>query len=520
MAKFIPGGPERYEHQVRGLMKLIETRGRAALLFDPGLGKTATAIDYMSLLALKSPTREVRVLVVCPLAAVDTWVLQMDTFASPQVAFTAEVLGGSIKDKVAALSARGPAGVNRSLHARKAVVRRSRGVDSLDRPAGDLPRVVLAVVNIDIFASRSEQGSRTTADLVLAGVRDFAPDLVVVDESHRIKSASGNSSRLLARVAQIVPRRVILTGTVMPHSPLDVYAQWRFLDPTAFGPEVAGERRSCTLGHFRSRFAVMGGWMGKEIVRYQRLDEMQDVMARNAVVARKEDALDLPPVTDVLVPVELSAAERRAYEQMRKDLAVALAGDAEANVPNRLAQMMRLRQITSGYLPDDNGVIHRVGESKARTIASIVNDNLAGEKRVVVFCNFRHEIAALAPLLASAGTEVLTVTGDTSSAERIAIRQRFGSSDSARLVLVAQVRTMSLAVNELVTASHAVYGSLSQLRDDYVQSRDRLNRIGQTKPVTYWLAVAPGTVDEVILQAHQQRENLETAMLRHIQDGA
>src|SRR3546814_18714505 len=73
------------------------------------------------------------------------------------------------------------------------------------------------------------------------------------------------------------------------------------------------------------------------------------------------------------------------------------------------------------------------------------------------------------------------------------------------------MRTMSLAVNELVTASHAVYASLSERRDDWVQSRDRLHRIGQKRPVTFWNGRVPKSVDEVIYQAHPVRENVEDA---------
>jgi SNF2 family DNA or RNA helicase len=83
--------------------------------------------------------------------------------------------------------------------------------------------------------------------------------------------------------------------------------------------------------------------------------------------------------------------------------------------------------------------------------------------------------------------------------------------------MVAQIKTMSLAVNELITASHAVFASLSYQRDDWIQAKDRLDRIGQTKPCTFWHAIAPGTVDGVILRSHRDRTNLEDAVLRHIQ---
>lgn len=537
------GGPERFAHQRRGLRKMIETGGRTALLFDPGLGKTATALDYAGLLALKSPSGEARVLVVCPLAAVDTWVEQAMTYVSPQVHLWAEALGGSIIQRGEALASRGGnpysakhvaygrrpmAAGPRALHHQRSFIWRARG--SQDRPVpitssegpdglgSDKPRLVIEVINIDTLTSRIAKGSGTMADFMVESIRRFDPQLVIVDESHKIKSAQGNASRLLARVAKFVPRRVILTGTVMPHSPLDVFAQWRFLDPYAFGTKGPdGALRQATAASFRDRFGVMGGYMGKEVIAFRNLEEMQQVMARNAIVARKEQALDLPPTLDTVVRVELSPAEKKAYAEMKGALAAALADGSFATVPNKLSQMMRLRQITSGHLPSDNGMTHVIGTSKARTIVSIVQDNLAGERRVVIFCLFSREIDMLAQMLDVGGNEVMVITGATSTEERMAMRRRFGSDDPARIVMVAQIKTMSLAVNELVTASHAIFGSLSQQRDDLIQARDRLNRIGQTKPVTFWYALAPGTVDQVIMDAHRDRTNLEDAMLRHIQ---
>src|SRR3546814_8325605 len=81
---------------------------------------------------------------------------------------------------------------------------------------------------------------------------------------------------------------------------------------------------------------------------------------------------------------------------MKQQLAAVLANGALATVPNRLAQMMRLRQITSGYVPDDTGVMQAIGDSKVEAVRGIVCDTLPGEKRDVVFAHFRPEIADLA----------------------------------------------------------------------------------------------------------------------------
>lgn len=542
MTEFIFGGPERYKHQRRGLNKIIRTGGVCALLFDPGTGKTAVTLDYASMLALKVPGGEARVLVVCPLAAVDTWVMQAGTYVSPQVRYWAEALGGSITNRGEALASRGGqpftqkkasksrGEASRALHYDKALAWEARGPGDRERPItasegpdalGDGPgRLVLEVINLDTLMSRAlaDYGRGTKADFLLESVRRFNPHLIVVDESHKIKSATANASRLLARMSSSAPRRIILTGTVMPHSPLDVFGQWRFLEPYAFGPvNPDGTHRAATWSQFRGRYAVMGGFMGREVKDYVNLDEMQDIIAKNSEVALKEEALDLPATTDVIVPVNLSPAESKAYREMKDLLAAQLASGQMSTVPNRLTQMLRLRQITSGHLPDDSGSLNIIGRSKADVIKSIVHDTLVGEKRIVIFCLFSQEIAMLSSVLSKSGTEVMVIEGSTSTDDRKAMRKRFGSDDPARIVMIAQIKTMSLAVNELVTANHAIFGSLSQQRDDLIQARDRLNRIGQTRPVTFWYAVAPGTVDQVILEAHDKRTNLESAMLKHIQ---
>ena len=543
--KFVPAGPQRFSHQLRALRRIIETRGVCALLMDPGTGKSAVVLDYLSLLALKSPrgvegVREVRALIISPKAAVDNWVIQAQTYLHAGVDVWAEALGGSIRQKAESLMSRGPRAykprkytrdrdrkqnLSRGINSDRAELLWTRGARG-PKPLGpadvgtpERPRLVIASTNLDTFASRARTGSgsgSTIADTLVRAVQAFQPDVIVVDESHKIKSATSNTSRLVARLSDLTPRRLILTGTVMPHSPMDVFGQWRFLKPTAFGLIKGGERQRASFGAFQKRYGVMGGYMGREVVSYQNLDEMQAIMAENAIVVKKSDALDLPEMRDVEVPLVLSTREQRAYDDMRKELAAQLDSGDLALAQNRLTQILRLRQITSGHLPDLEGNVQTLGTSKVDMIRSIANDTLEGENRIVVFAYFAHEIRALAEGLAQRGTEVLVIDGHTPQDERLRIRRRFGSSDPARLILIAQVRTISLSVNEMVTARHAIFASLSQQRDDLVQARDRLNRIGQRNDCTFWYVLARGTIDETIWRSHQGRTDLEAALLAHV----
>lgn len=553
MTKFEFGGPPRFAHQKRGLAKLIACNGVGALLMEPGTGKTAVTLDYCSLLALSSPRREARVLVIGPLAAVDQWALQAPKWVSPQVNVWAEALGGSVMQRVEALRSRGgkavakPTGGKgrgagdsvRAVHAARAwaLAARRDGVDLDRRMAakagpdvlGDSnPRLVIEAINLDTLSQRRQVGSKTMADVVLGAVTDFDPDLVVIDEMHKIKSVSSNASRLAGRIGSRVERRIGLTGTVIPHSPLDVYGQWRFLDPRAFGRvQPNGERRVATFKHFKEDYAEMGGYMGHEVVGFKNLDRLEEIMGERSSVAIKEECLDLPDAVDTVLPVALSPKELKAYEDMRTKLQVEFreeddsreAGDGDAaTAASRLVRMTRLRQITAGHLPDDDGQVREIGRSKAKTIASLIHDTLEDEQRIVVFGTFTRELAALEEEIADKRTTVLRIDGSTKPGDRLAMRQRFGSDDPARLVIVAQIKTLSVAVNELVTARNAVFASLPWQRDDIVQARDRLNRLGQKSATTFWYALAPGTVDDLVFQAYLDRTDLEKTLMNHIYD--
>lgn len=388
---------------------------------------------------------------------------------------------------------------------------------------------MIEAINLDTLSQRRQVGSRTMADVVLSAVTDFDPDLVVIDEMHKIKSVSSNASRLAGRIGLRVERRIGLTGTVIPHSPLDVYGQWRFLDPRAFGRvQPNGERRVATFKHFKEDYAEMGGYMGHEVIGFKNLDRLEEIMGERSSVAIKEECLDLPDAVDTVLPVALSPKELKAYEDMRTRLQVefreeddvreagAAGGGDSATAASRLVRMTRLRQITAGHLPDDSGEVREIGRSKAKTIASLIHDTLEDEKRVVVFGTFTRELAALEEEIADKRTTVLRIDGSTKPEDRIAMRQRFGSDDPARLVIVAQIKTLSVAVNELVTARNAIFASLPWQRDDIVQARDRLNRLGQKSATTFWYALAPGTVDDLVFQAYQDRTDLEKALMSHI----
>jgi SNF2 family DNA or RNA helicase len=239
------------------------------------------------------------------------------------------------------------------------------------------------------------------------------------------------------------------------------------------------------------------------------------------MVVTKDDALDLPETQDIDVHVTLNAKEAKAYREMAEDLAAELDSGEFVEAVNVLAKLMKLRQIAAGFVKDTaTDQVHVVGDSLRKAMLEVTTVTLAGEQRVVVSGYFRSECALIADALRKAepNTCVEVITGATKAKDRLDIRQRFGdvSGNPGRMILVAQARTMSLSVNELVTASHMVNGSPSERRDDWVQLRGRLHRQGQEKPVTYWNCFTPGLIGNIMLDKHKDRGNLEKALLDHV----
>lgn len=519
------------QHQSDAVKFLDSVDGIGALLFDPGVGKTGSTLAWIDKQA--HAKGEFRVLVVAPLAATDTWVIQAPPFMDATV--KARFLQGSTVSILTKI---------------RVASNWSTVPDSDIKVNHKGSTAKVTILSMTAGAVSSWCTNRANTVKMLQAVRRFKPDLVVVDESHIIKSATSNISKAMYQIGQLAPHRIILTGTVNPKDALDCYGQWRFLAPWTFSDSYgedftkrplamtraqAMSVRPWAWGKFRDRYADMVPVRGKggktkmlapgvplttiNSVNEDTVPELHNRVAERSMVVRKEDALDLPPITDVNVPVHLTSAEKTAYLQMHDELAAEVESGEIIEAVNALAKRMKLRQIAAGFVKNsDTGEVHIVGQSLINTVCNVVNNNLAGENRVVVFAYFKSEVAAIADKLRQAGRVVEMVNGATPAKERLAIRQRFGdvSGNPTPTVLVAQVRTMSLSVNELVTASNAVFASPADTRDTWVQARDRLDRNGQTKPVTFWNCFTPGLVGEVIIETHKHRGNMEKAMLDHI----
>jgi len=319
-------------------------------------------------------------------------------------------------------------------------------------------------------------------------------DLLVMDESHRIKAPGGVASRYCSRLSDRVEHRVALTGTPMAHSPLDIYAQFRALDKGIYGTSFT---------RFKSRYAIMGGFNRMQVVAYQRETELRNLFYSRAYRVESDDVLDLPSTLSINLMCELGKEGQRLYTEMADEFIADVVG-GQITASNALSRLLRLQQITSGYGRLEDGTDVEIDTAKAKVLEDTLTD--IGGEPVVVFTRFVHDLDVVHRIAVKVGIPSYEVSG-----------RRKDLSEWTSGVLAVQIQAGGLGL-DLTMARYAIYYSLGFSLGDYNQSMARLHRPGQSHPVEYIHILASGTVDETVMDALAHREAVIDHVLKEVRD--
>ena len=332
-------------------------------------------------------------------------------------------------------------------------------------------------------------------------------DTIIADESHRIKSPTGKASKFFGELTSRGRRRLALTGTPMAHTPLDIFAQYRFLDPTIFGASYFS---------FKHRYGAWGGYGGYQLVG---IINEADLNKRFYSIAYRvgKEVLDLPPVLpDINREVTLSPEARKHYKAMADDFVTWVRESDEGAVvaTNALTKLLRLQQITSGYLPDPEheGESVRVDTSKADALADILED-LDEREPVVVFCQFRHDLDSIKEVAEKLGRRY----GELSGRSQSGLNKDAEMRDDIDIIGV-QIQAGGVGI-DLTRARYCIYFSMGYSLGNFLQSQARVHRPGQTRPTQYIYLIVPGSVDVAVVKALTSRKDAISAVLDLAQAG-
>ena len=307
---------------------------------------------------------------------------------------------------------------------------------------------------------------------------------MMIDESHRMKRGDdGVHGSCLLHVSFLPCRKLILSGTPMPNNTADLVPQFRFLYPEIrTSPETIE-------------------------------DNFQGCFVRTT-----KGELGLPPVQRVVHSVEMSVTQRSLYEALASDTARLLAG---LNAGDRLrfrsvsrcVQYMLQAASNPGLLATTRIQEHDLlraaladGVSrKMEEACRIARSWVREDKKVLIWSGFVKTVEHLAALLSDVGAEFIhggvgTDEDEDNCDSREAVIKRFNDPESTTRVLVANPAACSEGISLHHVCHHAVYLDRNYNAAQYLQSEDRIHRIGLPQNVTTYVTilVSPGTIDESV----------------------
>ena len=425
-----------------------------------GTGKTITSIAIAGALYLERKIS--RVMVVAPLSIVGVWQEEFQKFAD--FPYRLEVLSGTGTKKVAAL-------------------KKLKG-----------PVLLVAVINY-------ESAWRLESEILA-----WKPDLIIADEGHKLKTHNTAVSKAMHRIGAKTPYRLLLTGTVITNKALDVFSQYKFLNPGVFGSSYYT---------FRGRYFFMTGYGNHTPVMRKSMEpELMKRIHCIAFRATKAECLDLPEITEIVRHVELEKAAMRTYKDLVAD-SYAQLGQSEVTAPNILTRLLRLSQLTGGFLTTDDGTVEQVSTAKMTALEDIVDGVLQENRKIVIIAKFLQEIGAILKLLDKHRIGYSCITGEVKDRKE---QVHAFQNDPATQVFVGQIATAGMGLT-LTAASTMVFYSADYNMSIFEQAKARIHRVGQQENCTYIYLNARGTVDDKVLKALRSKADLARMLVDDYRQG-
>ena len=339
-----------YAHQLTALEKSWN-KENFAYFMEMGTGKTKVLIDNVAMLYDKGKIDGA--LIIAPKGVVKTWYEQelpthlADHIENVSVLWQANITKGQ-QEKLESLFE-----IETALH--------------------------ILVMNVEALST--DKGVKFASKFI-----NSHKTLMAIDESTTIKTPTARRTKNIIKMGVNAKYKRIMTGSPITKNPLDLYTQCEFLDPWLLD--------FASYYAFRNRYAEMKtmhlrGRSIQVVAGFQNLGELSDKVKDFSYRVLKEDCLDLPPKNFVKRHITLTADQKRIYEQMKKH-AIAMLNKKVTTTVTVLTQLMRLHQITCGYVTADDGTIQEVESNRLNELMSVLEET---EGKVIIWANYQFSVS-------------------------------------------------------------------------------------------------------------------------------
>lgn len=474
LSKFVSLKP--FKHQQKAFSLCIKYHA-FGLLMEQRTGKTLPAIGFIGWVQerLQEGSKTLRAVVITPKSVVGAW---QDNFALAKYDHNLVILDGEQKGA-------------------KTVAQRAKIIREL--------KSGIVVLNWDAL----------NFEPVRNALAQWVPNCIVIDESHRMSKWTSRRAKLLHKLGDYCKYKLILSGTPVRKDIRDLFSQWRFLDSNIFGKSYSS---------FEEKFAVINSFMSwKKFRRVRRPKLLAKLIARKSFRVLLSDCHDVPSREQTL-HIQPSYQLKTMHDEMKKEMVVQLSDGTWAMAGGAGVAAIRCQQICGGFLgyKDDAEEKHlrQVNTEKLDVLKDWIEDfvnnsggTLPGEEKprnkLVIFCKFVSEIDAIEKALNAMKISCCVIAGKTKN--RGEVIRKFQKLKDPQ-VAVCQVQVASEGI-DFTAASTVVYFSMNHSWADFDQSRKRVLGPNQKNPVDYIYMIVEGCIDEDVLEAVQNRQELAEVIL-------
>ena len=362
--------------------------------------------------------------------------------------------------------------------------------------------------NFRILVMNIEALSTVKGQKFLVGVLKASQALLAVDESTAIKSPKASRTKALIKISELAKYKRILTGFPVTQSPMDLWAQCRFLDKTFLG--------DCGDNYFQYqyRYAVMkkqsvGTHSFNRVVGYRNLEELSGFLKNFSSRVMKEECLDLPAKIYTQRSVTLSGDQVRIYDELKKYALAHIEDEEFMTANNVMTQLLRMQQVLSGHTKVDSGEMIEIKDNRLNELMDCLEEV---EGKAIIWSRFRYDVKRITEALSKKYGPRSTVNyfGDTSDEARSTAIENFQEGDTR--FFVGNPQTGGYGIT-LTAAQTVIYFANSFDLAIRMQSEDRAHRIGQTEHVNYIDLISEGTIDEQIVKALRNKMDIASVVM-------
>ena len=462
MKYFIPP----WDHQGKAI-DIASPRDYYGLLFDPGTGKTATAINIYRHWCYQAGER-LKGVIICPPVVIKNWKKEFEMHSTLGDYIIPLVGTGIQREKI----------VRKYMHDK-----------------------VIFVTNYETLLMNK----------VFTLLYEYEPRIMILDESHKIKSYKAKRSKAALVLGGLTEKRLILTGTPVLNNAMDIFMQYRFLD--------RGERFGDNFHVFRNTFffdknAAMPAdrhfpnWVPNNLLE----DELTEKIFSCAMTVKKEECLDLPPLITQDYVIELAKEQQKHYSEMKKDLITYLDDDA-CVAPIAMVKALRLMQISSGHMTLDTGEVKRFQDIPRDDALRDLLETITPGHKIIVWACFKENYKSIAKVCDKLKIKYCELHGGVSGKRRDKNITEFTDNKSVR-VLIGHPLSGGIGVN-LQAASYSLWYSRNFSLEAYLQARARNHRAGSEihDRITEINLLAKNTIDYHVLEALRKKQSVAESVL-------